>query len=113
MQTTIPNVSVVGAALVIAWLVWPHPAWGQADPAKIAKGEKVYADKKCGICHMTKGRGGKAGPDLSEVGAKRDAQWLKAFMKDPKATNPKAKMMPFKGSEEELEAVVASMAALK
>lgn len=102
------------AAVVLVALVVGAPlAWAQADPALIAKGEKVYTEKKCAVCHMIKSKGGKAGPDLSEVGAKRDAQWLKTFLKDPKAGNPKAKMMGFKGTEDELEALVAYLASLK
>ena len=88
-------------------------AWAQTDSAQIAKGEKVYGDKKCAVCHAIKGKGGKVGPDLSAVGAKREAQWLEAFLKDPKASNPKGKMMPFKGSDEELEALVTYLRSLK
>ena len=93
-------------------------AWAQADSALIAKGEKTFADKKCILCHVIKGKGGTVGPlargpDLSTVGAQRDAQWLKAFMKDPKAVNSKAKMMAFKGTEKELEALVAYLGSLK
>lgn len=93
-------------------------AWAQADSALIAKGEKTFADKKCVSCHAIKGKGGTVGPmargpDLSTVGAQRDAQWLKGFLKDPKAVNPNAKMMAFKGTEEELEALVAYLGLLK
>jgi mono/diheme cytochrome c family protein len=93
-------------------------AWAQAAPALIAKGEKIYAEKNCALCHVLKGKGGTVGPtargpDLSTAGAQRDAQWLKAFLKDPKAVNPKAKMMAFKGTEEELEAVVAYLGSLQ
>ena len=93
-------------------------AWAQADPALIAKGEETFADKRCVPCHAIKGKGGTVGPlargpDLNTVGVQRDAQWLKAFMKDPKAVNPKAKMMAFKGTEEELDALVAYLGSLK
>jgi cytochrome c2 len=47
------------------------------------------------------------------VGAKRDAQWLKTFMKDPKAVLPNAKMLSFHGNAVELEAVVAYLRSLK
>jgi mono/diheme cytochrome c family protein len=50
-------------------------AQAESDQALIAKGEKIYADKKCAVCHMIKGKGGKGGPDLSDVGTKRDAVW--------------------------------------
>jgi len=107
------------AALVISELLAAASiAWAQADPALIAKGEKTLADKNCLPCHAIKGKGGTAGPtargpDLKMVGAQRDAQWLKMFMRNPGAVNPKSRMMPFKGNDEELEALVAYLASLK
>ncbi len=85
----------------------------QAEGGQIAQGQKVYKDKKCAICHVIKGRGGKLGGDLSKAGAKRNARWLRGFMKNPKAVMPKVKMMPFRGSDEELDALVAYLASLK
>jgi mono/diheme cytochrome c family protein len=89
----------------------------EPDAALIAKGQQLYSDKKCGVCHAIKGKGGTAGPargpDLSDVGAKRDPRWLIAFMKDPKSLNPGSKMMPYKGSQEELEALVAYLTSLR
>jgi mono/diheme cytochrome c family protein len=107
-----------GLMLMSALVLAATEAWAQADSALIAKGEKTFADKKCVLCHVIKEKGGTVGPlargpDLSTVGAQRDAQWLKAFMKDPKAENSKAKMMSFKGTEEELEALVVYMGSLK
>lgn len=107
-----------GLMLISALVLAATGAWAQADSALIAKGEKTFADKKCVLCHVIKEKGGTVGPlargpDLSTVGAQRDAEWLKAFMKDPKAVNPNAKMMAFKGTEDELEALVAYLGALK
>jgi mono/diheme cytochrome c family protein len=107
-----------GLMLISALVLAATGAWAQADSALIAKGETTFVDKKCILCHAIKGKGGTGGPlargpDLSTVGAQRGAEWLKAFMKDPKAVNPKAKMMAFKGTEEELEALVAYLGSLK
>ena len=107
-----------GLMLISALVLAATGAWAQADSALIAKGETTFADKKCILCHVIKGNGGTVGPlargpDLSTVGGQRDAQWLKAFIKDPKAVNPNAKMMAFKGTEEELEALVAYLGSLK
>jgi len=88
-------------------------AWAQRDPVQVAKGADVYFEKKCNVCHAINGKGGKAGPDLSAVGAKRDEEWLRTFIKAPKTMNPQSKMLPFKGSEEELEALAAYLGALK
>jgi mono/diheme cytochrome c family protein len=108
MTRAVLGFSALAAAVLIGELVS-----AQMDSALIPRGEKVYMEKKCAVCHQVKGKGGKAGPDLSTVGAKRDAPWLKAFMKDPKATNPKSKMMSFKGNDEELEALVSYLVSLK
>ena len=107
-----------GLMLMSALVLAATEAWAQADFTLIAKGEKTFADKKCVLCHVIKEKGGTVGPlargpDLSTVGAQRDAEWLKAFMKDPKAVNPNAKMMAFKGTEEELEALVSYLGSLK
>ncbi len=103
----------LGAVFSGCLLLGQSQTWAKADPALIAKGEKVYAGKKCALCHKIAGQGGKIGGDLSKVGAKGDAQWLTSFMKHPKAMKPKAKMMPFKGSEEELNDLVAYLSSLK
>ena len=107
-----------GLILMSALVLAAAEAWAQADSSLIAKGETTFSDKGCVPCHAINGRGGTVGPlargpDLSTVGVQRDAQWLKAFMKDPKAVNPKAKMMAFKGTEEELEALVTYLGLLK
>lgn len=86
---------------------------GPADSAKIAKGERVYAEKQCGMCHTINGKGGKSGGDLTRVGAARDADWLKQFTRTPKSVMPNARMPAFKGTDEELDAVVAYMLSLK
>jgi len=55
---------------------------------------------------------GNAGPDLTRVGLKREADWLRQFLKNPKAVNSRAKMLAFEGTDQELEAVVAYLASL-
>ncbi len=103
----------LGVVLSGCLLLGQSQTWAKADPALIAKGEKVYSQKKCALCHKIAGQGGKIGGDLTNVGAKRDVKWLSQFLKNPKAVNPKAKMVPFKGNDEELKALVAYMASLK
>ena len=77
------------------------------------QGKRIYAEKGCALCHAIQGKGGKAGPDLSSVGATRDAQWLEKFMNAPGLASPKAKMPPFKGSPDELDALVAYLRSLQ
>ena len=79
----------------------------------VEKGKQLYTQKKCGLCHTVDGSGGKKGGDLSDVGSKRDAEWLTKYMRDPKSVIPEAKMPAFRGTDEELNALVAYLMSLK
>jgi len=106
-------VIVAAGLLLVGVSVVSYAAWAQRGGDLITKGAQVYADKKCALCHSIKGKGGKSGGDLTDVGAKRDVAWLKQFTRNPKSVMPNAKMPSFRGSEEELDAVAAYMASLK
>ena len=54
------------------------------DPALAKKGRSMFASKGCNGCHSV-GGGKRAGPDLAGVSERRDAEWLKKFLKDPPA----------------------------
>ena len=66
---------------------------------------------------------GKKGGDLSNVGAQRDSKWIKDFSKDPKAyfkddtecqrLAKKKYRKRFKGSEADLDILVAYLSSLK
>jgi cytochrome c2 len=107
------KVSVLILAVLLVALVFPSFLPSAQAAGEAALGEKVYSAKRCGACHVIKGKGGKLGPHLSDIASKRDEQWLKAFLKDPKAINPESKMSRFKGTDEELEALVAYLLTLK
>lgn len=85
-----------------------------AAPGSVANGQKLYTTQGCASCHTIGGKGGKIGPDLSKEGTKkRSTQWLVAFLKNPKSTNPKSIMPPVKGSPKELQDLAAYMQSLK
>jgi cytochrome c oxidase subunit 2 len=109
----ISKVSALILAVLLVALVFRNvipSAQAAADPAP---GEKIYSAKRCGACHVIQGKGGKLGPPLSDIASKRDAQWLKTFLKTPKAINPESKMSSFKGTDEELETLIAYLLTLK
>jgi cytochrome c2 len=84
-----------------------------AFASDIAKGKMLYEAKRCGLCHSIGGQGGKLGPELTDVGNRRDRDWLSRFLKDPKGTIPGAKMMPVKATPEEIAALVDYLLSLK
>lgn len=95
-----------GLVLVSGALV---PVAAQGDKAK---GEKVYADLKCSMCH-TLGTGKKMGPDLAKVGSTRDKAWLVKYLPSPKAENAKNKMPPTKAKGADLDNLIAYLLSLK
>lgn len=67
---------------------------GQLAPEKISgdalRGEKLYAGKgSCARCHTVGGRGGAVGPDLSDIGARRNAAYLREALLQPEAAVPR------------------------
>lgn len=90
-------------------VVVPSPG----SPEVIQKGKDVFT-AKCSTCHAVKGVGGKVGPDLSNVGARRDAAYIQTQMQNPKAYNPNSTMPSFadmpKGDQ---DALVAYLLTLK
>jgi cytochrome c551/c552 len=59
------------------------PAGG--NTAQLAAGKAAFNSAGCGGCHMLTAAGstGAIGPSLNGIGAKRDAAWIIAQIKDP------------------------------
>lgn len=104
MRMRIAIVIGVGAALL---------ATGSAQAGVDVK--PLY-DKYCKVCHSIAGDGGKQaekGGALDGVGSKRDGEWLKKYLADPKSVIPDAKMPKLKMTDEELDAYIQYMLSLK
>ena len=89
-----------------------------AQEAKVALGEKVYAAQKCATCHSIGTKGNKKGP-LDDVGSKLTADELREWVVDAKGMTTKTKaprkpeMKSYKLPKEDLDALVAYMMTLK
>jgi len=47
------------------------------------RGRAVYEASRCSACHIVNGAGSSLGPELTEVGARRGAQYLRKKLLDP------------------------------
>jgi mono/diheme cytochrome c family protein len=90
-----------------------------AQDAKVAQGEKLYAQHKCSMCHAIAGKGNAKGP-LDEAGTKHSADELRQWLVNPQEMAVKSKStrkppMPSyaKLSKDDVEALVAYMQTLK
>ena len=72
----------------------------------------VYS-RHCIGCHIIDGKGGKDGPDLSDIGRKHDQPTLRQWIADPESVNPDAEMPSFKNrlTSEQLDAIAAYLAS--
>ena len=92
-----------------------------AQDAKVSRGEKVFTDQKCSLCHSIGGHGNAKGP-LDDVGSKLSAADIKAWLRTPKEMTAKAKAarkppMPAYGKDKipdaDLDALTAYLSSLK
>ena len=60
----------------------------EAVPGDPAHGEAVYNARKCAACHMIAGKGEGFGPELTEIGARRSASYLRATVLKPADSLP-------------------------
>lgn len=75
---------------------------------------RTYA-RTCVVCHKISGEGGTVGPDLSDVGLRRDLETIRSIIEDPSAVYGKSSMPRFKGrlTDEQIEALSAYLAERK
>lgn len=88
MNRTAKLTLIAGAVALIGVLPLSQ-AHGQGsaptvDATLAKKGKSMFASKGCNGCHSV-GGGKRAGPDLAGVSERRDADWLRKFLKDPPA----------------------------
>ena len=80
--------------------------------AEESGGKAVFEAQKCNLCHSVPSAGIEAttksdklkGPDLVDLDA--DAQWVAKYLKKEVEKDGKSHTKPFKGSDEELKALV-------
>jgi mono/diheme cytochrome c family protein len=89
------------------------------DPKLVQRGEQVYAEQKCSMCHSIQGKGNKAGP-LDDVGVRLSEEDIRQWMINPRVMTEKTKatrkpLMPAytKLPKEDLDAVIAYMRSLR
>ena len=60
----------------------------EAVPGDPARGARTYAARGCAGCHMVAGQGAGFGPELTAIGARRSAAFLRQTILNPVATLP-------------------------
>ena len=87
------------------------------DP-KVAKGQQLFADQKCTLCHSIGDKGNKKGP-LDGVASKLSADEIRSWISDAKAMTAKTKatrkpeMKAYTLPKDDVDALVAYLVTLK
>ena len=109
---------LVRATVVCCAIVSVAGAWSASAKDAKDRGEKVFADQKCALCHSVDGKGNKKGP-LDEVGSKLSSDDIRAWITDAKGMTAKTNavrkpaMKAYALPKAELDTLVAYLAELK
>jgi putative heme-binding domain-containing protein len=60
----------------------------EALPGDSRRGAGVYAERACATCHIVAGEGSGYGPELTDVGIRRSAAFIRQTVLDPASTLP-------------------------
>jgi ubiquinol-cytochrome c reductase cytochrome b subunit len=82
------------------------------SPAELA-GIGYYREENCSACHNLTEGGPKPGPNLADIGKRKDAKWMIAHFKNPSEVVPGTSMPPIRLSDAQLNALAAFLLKLK
>jgi mono/diheme cytochrome c family protein len=106
------------SALITAVLCMGLAAAAAAQDAKVTKGQQLFADQKCTLCHSVGDKGNKKGP-LDGIGSKLSADEIRSWITDAKGMTAKTKatrkpeMKAYTLPKDDVDALVAYLGSLK
>ena len=93
---------------------WPPKPLVMTAATAPNRGEDLFRTNGCPACHRVGGIGGAVGPDLTQVGTRRDAAWIEAQLKNPKSHDPNSVMPSFAQlPKQDIDDLVAYLSGLK
>jgi mono/diheme cytochrome c family protein len=109
---------IMRSVLLTATLCLGLAATAAAQDAKVAKGQQLFTDQKCTLCHSIGDKGNKKGP-LDEVATKLSGDEIRSWITDAKGMTAKTKatrkpeMKAYTLPKEDVEALAAYLQTLK
>ena len=93
-------------------------ATAAAQDPKVAKGQQLFTDQKCTLCHSVADKGNKKGP-LDDVGSTLKADEIRSWLTDTKnmyaksGSTRKPEMKVYTLGKDDVDALVAYLSTLK
>jgi mono/diheme cytochrome c family protein len=106
------------SAVMTAVLCLGVAAAAAAQDAKVTKGQQVFTDQKCSLCHAIGDKGNKKGP-LDGVASRLSADEIRSWITDAKGMTAKTKatrkpeMKAYTLPKDDVDALVAYLTTLK
>lgn len=98
----VPNTEMPGAFEMIDREIWQVAGYvrtlgrtaAENVPGDRVRGEQLFRNKgNCVRCHSVNGQGGRMGPELTEIGARRSATYLRETLLAPETNVPEGFLM--------------------
>jgi mono/diheme cytochrome c family protein len=113
------KISLFIFTLIILVFAFSFASLCSAADTAMPAGQKLFMDKKCATCHsidsmkITKKLASSKAPDLSNIGADKNAEWIQKWLKKEVDANGKKHSATFTGSPEDLKTLSEWLATLK
>jgi mono/diheme cytochrome c family protein len=99
--------------LLVFGLLLGGLATAHAEDDVLARGQRVYAEKKCAACHAIAGKGNRRHP-LDGVGSRLDTAALRAWIVAPATMNPEVEKPKYDDlPPADVDALVAYLKSLR
>jgi ubiquinol-cytochrome c reductase cytochrome b subunit len=84
----------------------------ESAPDFAVAGALIFQKNSCGTCHSVNGVGGKIGPPLNGLAARRNEAWVIQHFQNPQMMVPKSPMPPYKFSAADMQNEVSYLFTL-
>ena len=81
-------------------------------PQFVVEGATLFQKSNCGACHMANGVGGKIGPALNGLSARRTEAWVTEHFQNPRKMSPGTSMPPYPFSNTDMQNEVSYLFTL-
>ena len=95
----------------IALFFVSRAAGAQESGALIEEGRRAFVRNGCAACHTVGPMGTRVARDLTHVGAKRDAEYIARWLRDPSHVRPSTHMPAIELTDADIDALAAFLAA--
>lgn len=101
---------VVAQSMPLTDTTAPAASTAPSDGDALQAGTSLYGESFCASCHAMQNAagllvGGDVGPELTRIGTKAKPEWLRQWVRNPKAYDPGTKMSHYRFDEKQLSLI--------